>query len=107
MLKESEYITIFVSLPNGLIPQNLRESTVGLESIGRMGISPNGRLRYRHLFLDSIELANEFVEYLHGIFKKRKYKNDYKIEIMTRIGSPKMTVRYKKRDSDLVRIVLG
>lgn len=103
MLEESEYITIVVKLPNGLIPKNLRESTVGADSTRSIGVSPNGRLRYRDLYLDSPELANEFIEYLHHLFSKRKYKDDYTIEIITCIGTPKRAVKYKERDSSLVR----
>ncbi|MFT6905953.1 MAG: hypothetical protein ACJAS1_002616 [Oleiphilaceae bacterium] len=29
MLKEYEYITIMVKVPNGLVPKNLQECTVG------------------------------------------------------------------------------
>ena len=103
MLKEYEYITIVVKVPNGLVPKNLQECTCGDNSIRRIGVSPNGRLRNGDLYLDSIELANDFSEYLHQIFSKRKYKDHYKIEIKTCIGTPKRTIKYKERDSNLVR----
>ncbi|MFW1040148.1 hypothetical protein ACEV8B_22385 [Vibrio parahaemolyticus] len=73
-----------------------------------VGVSPSGRLRGKSIYLDSIELAEQFAAYLHQQFEKRKYKSNYTIEVLVDTTSQGKTVsRWKESDSRDVKDVLS
>ncbi|MNR55714.1 hypothetical protein D3C85_1761440 [compost metagenome] len=53
--------------------------------------SPAGRLSYKTLYLNSLELAESFVEYLHSLFKNRPYANSYNLKIEVKTTTEKVT----------------
>lgn len=81
-----EYATIWVEIPHRLIPSNFRSPHYQDEDIvAGLYTSPTGRLSYRPLYLDSIELAEHFAAHLHQFFQNRPYANEYalKVEVVT------------------------
>ncbi|MCF9448153.1 hypothetical protein J8A97_24780 [Vibrio parahaemolyticus] len=73
-----------------------------------VSVSPAGRLRGKSIYLDSIELAEQFAAFLHQQFEKRKYKSNYTIEVFVDTTSQGKTVsRWKESDSRDVRDVLS
>ncbi|HHF3067791.1 TPA: hypothetical protein ACPJ09_004558 [Vibrio diabolicus] len=73
-----------------------------------VSVSPAGRLRGKSIYLDSVDLAEQFAAYLHQQFEKRKYKSNYTIEVLVDTTSQGKTVtRWKESDSRDVRNVLS
>lgn len=105
-----EYATLRVYIKNKFLPKNLRSYHWEHDenSIIIVGVSPNGRLCRKSVYLHSLELAEDFSTYLHGLFKKRKYNSDYRIELLVETTSSGKTVsRWKEIDSQNVREVLS
>ncbi|MDG9929051.1 MULTISPECIES: hypothetical protein [unclassified Pseudomonas] len=81
-----EYATVRVEIPHRLIPSNLSNPHYRDEDIvAGLYASPTGRLSYKTLYLDSVELAERFVAYLRQLFQNRPYAHDFalKIEVIT------------------------
>ncbi|WP_228129562.1 hypothetical protein [Acinetobacter colistiniresistens] len=105
-----EYATLLVYIKNVLLPQHLRSYhwEHDEDSMIIVGVSSNGRLCRKSVYLDSLELAEDFAIYLHELFKKRKYNSDYRIELLVETTSSGKTVsRWKEIDSKKVREVLS
>ncbi|MHA3980993.1 hypothetical protein [Acinetobacter venetianus] len=105
-----EYATLLVHIKNYLLPQNLRSYhwEHDEDSMIIVGVSSNGRLCRKSVYLDSLELAEDFAIYLHELFKKRKYNSDYRIELIVETTfSGKTVSRWKEIDSKKVREVLS
>lgn len=105
-----EYATLLVRVKNGLLPQNLRSIHWEHDdnSMVTVGVSPVGRLRGKSIYLDSVELAEQFADYLHEVFESRKYKSNYTIEVRVETTSRgKIVSRWKEADSQSVRDVLS
>lgn len=87
-----EYATIKVEIPHKLLPSNMINPHHGDEEIVQ-GLYPSstGRLSYKTLYLNSIELAENFVEYLHSLFKNRPYANSYNLKIEVKTTTEKVT----------------
>lgn len=77
-----EYATITVEIPHRLVPANLRQEFYEDEDIVKgLFASPNGRLSYKTLYLDSVELAERLAERLAELFKNRPYRHHYKLVV--------------------------
>ncbi len=103
-----EYATVLIRVRNDLLPQNLRSYHWEHDdnSMITVGVSPAGRLRGKSIYLDSIELAEQFAAFLHQQFEKRKYKSNYTIEVLVDTTSQgKTVIRWKEFDSRDVRDV--
>lgn len=75
-----EYATVKIEVPHRLVPANLQNQHYGdNEIVQGLYASPSGRLTYKTLYLDSVELAQCFVEKLQQTFKKRVYNGHYKL----------------------------
>lgn len=105
-----EYSTISVSIPNKFLPVNLKSYDFGSEdnTLIFLGVSSTGRLSNKFLYLNSVELAEKFVEHLKLKFRNRSYKNSFvfKVSVLT-VSSPKLVTRYKIRDSEKVLSLLN
>tara|TARA_R110000868_G_scaffold234868_3_gene488542 strand:- start:552 stop:947 length:396 start_codon:yes stop_codon:yes gene_type:complete len=87
-----EYATIKVEIPHKLIPSNMINPHYRDEDIVQgLYPSPTGRLSYKTLYLNSLELAESFVEYLHSLFKNRPYANSYNLKIEVKTTTEKVT----------------
>ncbi|MGR0306385.1 hypothetical protein [Acinetobacter beijerinckii] len=105
-----EYATLLVHIKNNLLPQNLRSYHWEHDENSTIivGVSSTGRLCKKSVYLDSLELAEDFAVYLHELFKKRKYNSDYRIELLVDTTSSGKTVsRWKEIDSQNVRDLLS
>ncbi|HHY0535835.1 hypothetical protein NB575_16340, partial [Vibrio parahaemolyticus] len=105
-----EYATVLIRVRNDLLPQNLRSYHWEHDdnSMITVSASPAGRLRGKSIYLDSIELAEQFAAFLHQQFEKRKYKSNYTIEVLVDTTSQGKTVsHWKESDSRDVRDVLS
>jgi len=81
-----EYATVRVEIPHRLVPSNLQNPHYRDEDIvAGLYASPTGRLSYKTLYLDSIELAELFAAHLRQAFQGRPYANEYalKVEVIT------------------------
>ncbi len=81
-----EYATIKVEIPHRLVPSNLRNPYYLDDDIVKgLYATPTGRLSYKTLYLDSHELAEQFVEHLTRIFQNRPYAKEFtlKLEVVT------------------------
>lgn len=77
-----EYATIKVEIPHSLVPQNLQNPHYDDQDIVQgLYVSPSGRLTYKTLYLDNEDLAKRYVEKLHVIFRKRPYRDQYKLAV--------------------------
>lgn len=72
-----EYATINVRVKNDLLPKNLRSYHWEHDenSMITLSVSPTGRLRGKSIYLESLELAEEFASFLHQQFSQRIYCN--------------------------------
>lgn len=87
-----EYATIKVEIPHRLIPSNMINSHYRDDDIVQgLYPSPTGRLSYKVLYLNSVELAESFVEYLHFLFKNRPYVNSYNLKVEVKTTTEKVT----------------
>ena len=70
-----EYATINVRVKNEFLPKNLRSYHWEHDenSMITLSVSPSGRLRGKSIYLESLELAEEFSGFLHQLFSQRKY----------------------------------
>lgn len=88
-----EYATIKVEIPHKLIPSNLRNPHYRDDDIVQgLYVSPTGRLSYKILYLNSVELAEQFMGHLHSLFKNRPYANNYNLELEVKTTTQKVTV---------------
>lgn len=81
-----EYATIRVEIPNRLVPSNLQNPHYRDEDIvAGLYATPTGRISYKTLYLDSVELAERFVTHLNQAFQNRPYANAFtlKVEVIT------------------------
>ncbi|MEB0008357.1 hypothetical protein QN412_13980 [Pseudomonas sp. RTB3] len=104
-----EYATVKVELPHHWLPSNLKSEHYCDEDIVRgLYPSPGGRLTYKTLYLDSLELAERFAEYLHKRFNNRRYAKDYylKVEVLTTTQTVTAT-KARVKHSDLVLAALA
>ena len=104
-----EYATINVRVKNEFLPKNLRSYHWEHDenSMITLSVSPSGRLRGKSIYLESLELAEEFSGFLHQLFSQRKYKADYSLEVVVETSSRGKTIsRWKAEDSQKVRDVL-
>ncbi|MUK79121.1 hypothetical protein GNP84_19810 [Aliivibrio fischeri] len=104
-----EYATINVHIKNGLLPINLRSYHWEHDenSMVTVSVSPTGRLREKSIYLESLELAEEFSVYLHKQFSQRKYKLDYSLEVIVETSSRGKSIsRWKTNDSQEVKVLL-
>jgi len=105
-----EYATIRIDMPYKLIPSIIREenSTCGDDDIVKgLYVTPTGRITWRTLYLNSNELAENFLEHLHTIFKKRNYANNYTLRIEINSTSETITAtKGKIKHSTLVEETL-
>ncbi|WP_318482543.1 hypothetical protein [Photobacterium leiognathi] len=105
-----EYATLDVHIKNRLLPVNLRHAHYESDAdfVVTLGVSPTGRLTNKGVYLDSVELAEEFAEHLTSVFDKRKYKSNYEIKVVVRKSTCTKTVtRHKIADSQKVREYLA
>ena len=87
-----EYATIKVEIPHKLTPSNMVNPHYRAEDIVQgLYPSPTGRLSYKVLYLNSVELAENFVEYLHSLFKNRPYADNYALKIEVKTTTEKVT----------------
>ncbi|WP_308307532.1 hypothetical protein [Vibrio parahaemolyticus] len=104
-----EYATINVRVKNEFLPKNLRSYHWEHDenSMITLSVSPSGRLRGKSIYLESLELAEEFSGFLHQLFSQRKYKADYSLEVVVETSSRGKTIsRWKAEDSQKVRDAL-
>lgn len=99
-----EYATIKVEIPHKLIPSNMVNPHYRDEDIAQgLYPSPTGRLSYKVLYLNSVELAENLVEYLHSLFKNRPYANSYALKIEVKTTAERATAtKGKAKHSALV-----
>lgn len=104
-----EYATIRIEIPHRLVPSNLKDPHYRDEDIAKgLYASPTGRLTYKTLYLNSIELAEQYIEYLHSIFKNRPYAKSYTLKLEVVTTSQKVTAtKGKSKHSDKVRKTLS
>ncbi|EGR2045588.1 hypothetical protein ACX06_21090 [Vibrio parahaemolyticus] len=101
-MDETGYTTIHVWVENALLPLNLQSHhwEDSEQSEVKLSVSPKGRLRSKPIYLESIELAVDFAEYLKPIFAKRTYREAYRIELETVPTTQSMRIqRWKEADS--------
>ncbi|WP_256382850.1 hypothetical protein [Photobacterium toruni] len=104
-----EYATINVRVKNEFWPKNLYSYhwEDDENSMITLSVSPNGRLRGKSIYLESLELAEEFSSFLHQVFSQRKYKSDYSLEVVVETSSRGKTIsRWKAENSQKVRGLL-
>ena len=104
-----EYATINVRVKNEFLPKNLYSYhwEDDENSMITLSVSPNGRLQGKSIYLESLELAEEFSSFLHQVFSQRKYKSDYSLEVVVETSSRGKTIsRWKAEDSQKVRGLL-
>lgn len=105
-----EYATLVVQMPNCALPINLQEYEWWADdnSMITLSVSPNGRLRGKECYIESVELAEAFEQHIRKVFSKRPYKELYKLKIEVRTSSRNKTVtRWKEQDSKAIKQVLG
>lgn len=104
-----EYATINVRVKNEFLPKNLYSYhwEDDENSMITLSVSLNGRLRGKSIYLESLELAEEFSSFLHQVFSQRKYKSDYSLEVVVETSSRGKTIsRWKAENSQKVRGLL-
>jgi hypothetical protein len=92
-----EYATIRAQLPNRLLPSNLHLPDIADDELISLYVSPSGRLTSKTLFLNSFELAQQFMSLLHKVFEKRPYAEEYNLKI--EVATTSMTANATKRKS--------
>jgi len=104
-----EYATVKVEIPSRLAPANMQDPQYEPDdTIQSVYASPTGRLTFKTLYLDSVELAEQFVAHLTHQFKNRPYRNEFaiKIEVVTTTQTVTAT-NGKLKHSALVRQTLS
>ncbi|NOJ25724.1 hypothetical protein [Vibrio coralliilyticus] len=105
-----EYATLVVQIPNSALPINLQEFEWWADegTMIELSVSPNGRLRGKACYIESIELAEAFEQHIRKLFSNRPYKELYKLKIEVRTSTRNKTVtRWKSQDSKAIKKVLG
>ncbi|MFK1507199.1 hypothetical protein ACIUZ9_21870 [Pseudomonas aeruginosa] len=105
-----EYATIWVEIPHRLAPSNLQNPHYRDEDIVTgLYATPTGRLSYKTLYLDSVELAERFVAHLHQAFQRRPYANEYslKVEVITTTQKVTATKGRAKHSAAVAETLLG
>jgi len=105
-----EYATINITIPDRLLPNNLKEPhwAIDDDSFITLSISPTGRLTHKEIVLESTELAEQFVEHLKNKLKGRSYGNHYKILVTVKTDTRTKTItKQKLQHSELVKKELG
>jgi hypothetical protein len=104
-----EFATIKVEIPHRLIPSNMTNPFYSDDdTVQGLYVTPTGRLTYKTLYLNSVELAERFTEHLHKIFAVRPYSSEYRL-VMT-VQTTTMTVtatKGKAKHSALVAELLA
>lgn len=78
------------------------------DTIQSVYASPTGRLTFKTLYLDSVELAQQFAAHLAHLFKNRPYRNDFAIKIKVVTTTQTVTAtKGKLKHSALVRQTLS
>jgi len=104
-----EFATIIVSMPNAMLPLNVKYEhwDIDDETIVAVSVGPSGKLSYKLIILESIELAEEFVNFLKIKFEKREYKGTYNIEVKVDSSTSTKTItKLKENHSESVRSTL-
>ena len=87
-----EYATVRIDMPCKLVPSNLKdEGYNNNDNVSGLYVSPTGRITYKTLYLNSIELAEQFIQYLHTLFKNRPYAQHYTLRLEVTTTSQKVT----------------
>lgn len=105
-----EYATVRVEIPHRLVPSNLRNPHYRDEDVVTgLYASPTGRLSYKTLYLDSIELAERFAAHLQQAFQSRPYANEYalKVEIITTTQKVTATKGKAKHSAAVAETLFG
>ena len=104
-----EYATIKVEIAHKLIPSNLKNPHYNDDDIVQgLYVSPTGRLTYKTLYLNSTDLAEQFINFLHATFKNRSYKNNYSLKLEVKTTTQKVTAtKGKAKHSSQVSEVLS
>jgi hypothetical protein len=105
-----EYATINITVPDRLLPNNLKEPhwAIDDDSPITLSISPNGRLTHNEIVLESTELAEQFVKHLKVKLNGRSYSNHYKMQVTVKTDTRTKTMTKKKlQHSELVKKELG
>lgn len=97
-----EYATVAAKLLHRDLPSNLQDKHCTDESMVSLSFSPTGRLTYKELFLDSIELANAFAEHLKTLVDKRSYNVEISVSVQTSTWTKRTTAK-RKEHSEIVR----
>ena len=97
-----EYATVAAKLLHRDLPSNLQDKHCTDESMVSLSFSPTGRLTYKELFLDSVELANAFAEHLKTLVDKRSYNVEISVSVQTSTWTKRTTAK-RKEHSEIVR----
>lgn len=104
-----EYAAVLIEIPSRLMPVNMQNPHYEDDDVVRgLYASPTGRLTFQILYLDSVELAEQFVAHLTRLFKNRPYRNEFaiKVEVVTTTQTVTAT-KGKLKHSALVRQTLS
>ncbi|MDH4555750.1 hypothetical protein E8F11_11300 [Pseudomonas sp. BN417] len=104
-----EYATIRAEIPHRLVPSNLQNPHYRDDDIVQgLYVSPVGRLSYKTLYLNSGELAEQFIVYLCSVFKNRPYAKDYRLKLEVITTTQKVTAtKGKLKHSAQVKEILS
>lgn len=73
-----EFATVKVELKHQYLPRGLQsEYYENDDLVAGLYETPSGRLTYKILYLDSVALADAFIQRLHQIFRSRDYAEHY------------------------------
>ena len=97
-----EYATIYAKVMHKDLPKNLQDHHYADESMVSLCFSPTGRLTYKELCLDSVELADAFAEHLKSLVAKRSYNVEISVLVQTSTWT-KRTRAKRKEHSEMVR----
>jgi len=104
-----EYATVRVEIPHRLVPSNLQNPHYRDDDIvAGLYASPTGRLTYKTLYLDSVELAEQFAAHLRRVFQSRTYANEHTVKVEVLTTSQKVTAtKGKLKHSQVVSETLA
>lgn len=108
-----EYATILIDVQEDKVPVNLLPEghsgclADGPGYVGHFYPSPTGRLMNKELFLDSVELAERFCDWLRAAFTGRPYADGYRMAVEVRTTTSKVTAtKGRMKHSAAVRELL-
>lgn len=105
-----EYATVRAEIPHRFVPSNLQNPHYRDEDIVQgLYVSPTGRLSYKTLYLNSVELAEQFIAHLHSVFKSRPYAKNYalKLEVITTTQKVTATKGKVKHSAQVKEVLSG